>query len=369
MPKDLQSVASLAGLTAQAFQHPDDRKATAALQSIPIFPQIIRAIHGSVFEKAEDLHALVHNVRLGPTQGTAIYAKFVRAAQILNVQKLPELYLGSESIINAYASGMKRYRITLFPMLIELLSEDELMAIIGHELGHVKCNHIVNKTLANLVFGVGAHALAQAMPVFGTLALSVIQWPLFYWSRMAEFSCDRAALLVVREPEIVASALAKLAGWSSKVMPQIDFEALARQAAEYNAADEKTIESVLKLLMFLNSGAYATHPDPILRVQRILQWGASDQYKDILAGKYPREETPRTGPSGAIFCPGCGQIAEAALPFCGVCGTPQPSPQQLGIGCTACGKAIHGSRFCPHCGKPSQLKQLTSHSNPNGELS
>lgn len=354
MPKDFHAIAPLPGLTAQAFQHPDDRKATTALQNIPIFPQIIRAIHGSVIEKADDLRTLVHNVRLGPTQGGALYAKFVRAAQILNVQKLPDLFLGSDSIINAYASCMKRYRITLFPMLIDLLTEEELLAIIGHELGHVKCNHMVNKTLANLMFGVGGAALAQAMPVLGTLALNVIQWPLYYWSRMAEFSCDRAALLVVREPEIVASALAKLAGWSPKVIPQIDFESLARQLDDYHAADEKALETVLKMLMFINGGAYASHPDPVLRVQRILQWGASDQYKDILAGKYPKEERPSIGPSGTIFCSGCGQVADPSLPFCGICGTPQASPLELGIGCKACGKAIQGSRFCPYCGVAAQ---------------
>jgi Zn-dependent protease with chaperone function len=348
---DPDSLKTFPGLTAAAFQHPDDRKATAGLQQIPVFPQVLKAIRGGIFEKAETLQAISSNVRLGPSQGRSIYSKFVKAAQILNVQKLPDLFMSSEHVVNAYATGMEHYRIILNPPLVDMLTEPELLAILGHELGHVKCNHMINKTLAHWLYSFGAPQIAKLVPVLGSLALTALQWPLFYWSRMAEFSCDRAALLVTQDPEVVASALAKIAGWSERVMPEVNLEALLEQAKEYNEADEKTLESVLKIVMLMQSEAYSTHPLPVIRVQRILQWGQSDQYKDILAGKYPREEIVTMGPAGQRYCASCGQPMPPSDDFCGTCGAIQ-SKAIGGPGCPKCGRPATGTKFCPKCGTP-----------------
>ena len=59
----------------------------------------------------------------------------------------------------------------------------------------------------------GVAGIAQMIPVLGSAAMLAVMAPLCYWSRMAELSCDRAALLVVRDSRVVTGMLAKLAGW------------------------------------------------------------------------------------------------------------------------------------------------------------
>ena len=61
--------------------------------------------------------------------------------------------------------------------------------------------------------------------------------PLLHWSRMAELSCDRAALLVVQDPSVVARALSKLAGWSIPRLGEINLDEVVRQIKEEEGAE------------------------------------------------------------------------------------------------------------------------------------
>jgi Zn-dependent protease with chaperone function len=124
-------------LHASAFQHPLDRQAAAALQRVPLFSKLIGAL-AHVPERSMGLLLRASALQLKRDQGGAIYEKFVRAAAILDLPEVPEIYLSSNLQLNAIATGVERYRIVLYAPLVDLLTEDELLAIIGHELGHVK---------------------------------------------------------------------------------------------------------------------------------------------------------------------------------------------------------------------------------------
>jgi Zn-dependent protease with chaperone function len=173
----------------------------------------------------------------------------------------------------------------------------------------------------------GLHTVANLFPVVGNLAALAIQQGLLHWSRMAEFSCDRAALLVVQDRQVVASALAKLAGFQEKHVPDFNFDALLRQIDDYERYDENTLQAAAKLqrtLVMAASGRGATHPWPVLRVKRILDWGNSDHYRDILAGNYQRDTSTRPPPAqqaaGSPKCAQCGNFMPAGSTFCSYCG-------------------------------------------------
>ena len=240
------------GISADAFQYPDDRKATLALQQLPVFPQILKAISGGVFERAARLDQISNSFRLGPDQGRSIYRLFVRAAEILGVDELPEVYV-SDGGVNAYASGMKKYTVTLMNSVVSMMTEEELLAVIGHELGHIKCAHMANKTMGSYLARFGADTIGSFLPVLGPLALQSLMVPLAHWSRMAELSCDRAGLLVVQDPLIVARALAKIGGWPGSTLGEINFEALENQLHEYEQADDSMFDSLIKIKQFFGS--------------------------------------------------------------------------------------------------------------------
>ena len=157
------------------------------------------------------------------------------------------------------------------------------MSVIGHEVGHIACDHMTYKSMAGLL-----HIFGDALfrtwlgPAAGLLSTG-IKLALLNWSRAAELSCDRAALLVVQDPEKVASTLAGLAGKSARYASEFNLAEVIVQADEIRE-DAGALGTVLDNFRQLSQ----THPDPVLRVTELLSWAQSDQYQQILAGNYPR---------------------------------------------------------------------------------
>ncbi|HKL35665.1 MAG TPA: M48 family metallopeptidase [Salegentibacter sp.] len=119
---------------------------------------------------------------------------------------------------NAYFSGFgKEKRITLFDTLVKDLEEEEIVAVLAHEVGHYKKNHIlVNLAASVLTTGftlwllslfVGSPALSQALGVeepsfhIGLIAFGILYSPISeitgllmnYLSRKFEYQADNYA--------------------------------------------------------------------------------------------------------------------------------------------------------------------------------
>jgi hypothetical protein len=94
----------------------------------------------------------------------------------------------------------------------------------------LKCDHGVWLTAANVI----AMGAASLLP----LVSGAVEDALLRWARAAELTCDRAALLVVGDSRVVASALMKLAGGSPALAAELNVDAFLRQARSY---DELTL--------------------------------------------------------------------------------------------------------------------------------
>jgi Zn-dependent protease with chaperone function len=63
-----------------------------------------------------------------------------------------------------------------------------VQAVLAHELGHLKCDHGLWLTVANVL----ASGTVSVLPIVS----GMVQEALMRWLRAAELTCDRAALLV-----------------------------------------------------------------------------------------------------------------------------------------------------------------------------
>src|SRR4051812_1224640 len=149
-------------LTRQAFQHPSDVQATETLKHVPGLARVIRFISEMGSEQYMHYENISHRLRVNANQYPSLYRQYVRMAQVLDVRKLPSLYIETTPTINAFAMGVENYSIVLCSGLLDILDENETMAILGHELGHVKCEHQLYKTMAYLVLNFGDAILSQA---------------------------------------------------------------------------------------------------------------------------------------------------------------------------------------------------------------
>ena len=88
--------------------------------------------------------------------------------------------------------------------LIDLLTDDELYAVIAHEITHIKCHHVLYHMLAD--FLVNASSLLGLVGGF----IIPLNLALLEWSRKAELSADRGALIVTNNKDASIKLLMKL---------------------------------------------------------------------------------------------------------------------------------------------------------------
>ncbi len=269
----LSPVRALYGLRADQFRHPVDLQATRSLQQLPGLGMLIQNLLGPTAEQIFYLDNMASSLQVGPKQLPDLHQLLVEACRILDLE-VPQLYVRQNPVPNAYTFAMrgKQPFIVIHSALLDLLEPDEVQAVIAHELGHLKCNHGVYLTMANILM------LSAGLIPFGSVLQQTLQEQLMQWVRCAEFSCDRAALLVSQNSRTVVSVLMKLCGGSPKLASQLNVDAFLEQARTYMNLDDDLWQQQLKQLQ----DAGRSHPVPVLRAREIDRWYKSHSYQDIL---------------------------------------------------------------------------------------
>lgn len=163
-------------------------------------------------------------VKIGPRQFPAVHEHVLTCAESLGIAP-PTAYIVNNPVVNAGTFGTNDDSFVLLHSgLIDHMSDEELRSVIGHECGHIHNSHVVYLTaLYFLTHMAGAFVAWIVTPAIVALRA---------WSRRAEITSDRAAMLCVRKPEIPARAITKLALGSQKLYEQLDMEAFVEQYAE-----------------------------------------------------------------------------------------------------------------------------------------
>ena len=95
-----------------------------------------------------------------------------------------------------------------------------------------------------------------------------LELALLNWSRAAEFSADRAALLAVQDGKLAARALGRLAVGSRKLAEQINVDELIEQANDFDNLGKDLLSKFYKETSHIGQD----HPFLILRIKEALNW-------------------------------------------------------------------------------------------------
>lgn len=265
---------TLIGLKANHFRHPLDLQSTASLKQLPGLDLAVRSLLGPVAEQFFYLNNIAASVKVSEKQLPDLHKLLLDACQTLDLEA-PDLYVQQHPVPNAYTFAMrgKQPFVVIHTSLIEMLTPEEIQAVIAHELGHLKCEHSVYLTLANLLV-----LAAGLLPTWGAVLAQSLQAQILEWVRCAEFTCDRAALLATQDPKLIMSVLMKLAGGSPTLSPQLNLDAFIEQARAYESISETELGETLKSVQT----EQLTHPVPVLRAKEIDRWARSRDYQNLL---------------------------------------------------------------------------------------
>ena len=184
---------------------------------------------------------------------------------------------------NAFATGRDANHalVAVTTGILQILNRNELLAVLGHELGHVKNKDILITSIAATIAGaitMLAHMLqfaalfgglggrnsdgegtkpiaALAMIILAPIAAMLIQMAV---SRSREYGADVTGAQIVGDPLALASALQKLEGWSQRVPLDVN-----------PAAASLFIVNPLRGQFVAN--LFSTHPPIEERIKRLRQ--------------------------------------------------------------------------------------------------
>jgi Zn-dependent protease with chaperone function len=288
------------GISSRAYEHPTDRSALVALRRLSGFDTALKALSGLLPERSMRLLYLSDSVRVGDEQFAHLYAMLRDACYILDLEKVPAMYVTQDPKPNAMCVGLDEPVIVLTTGLVELMDEEEMRAVIGHEVGHALSGHSVYRTILLFLTGL---ALKVAWIPLGTVAVTALVTGLREWFRKSELSADRAGLLVGQDLRASMRGLMKLAGGNH--LHEMNVDAFLKQADEYEAGGDLR-DSVLKILNVLPR----SHPFTTIRAAELRRWAASRDYQRIMDGHYPRREEDSGASVSGSFRETAGHYAD-----------------------------------------------------------
>jgi Zn-dependent protease with chaperone function len=270
-----------ADLDKHEYVHPLDSRALAALKTIPGIDSALKKLLEVTGESAIRVIFTASAVKVTPKQCPDLYAKLQVACTTLGVE-MPELFVQQNPVVNAFTGGVKNPVIVLHSSLLERLTDEEVLAVIAHEVGHIHAEHVLYLTAAHLLEALANVAIAAA-PIANLVAQILsgsMRAALLAWARRAELSCDRAALLVTQNPDVIGRTMMKLCGGT--FASKLDYEQFLQQARDFQKNyDEKALDRFWADI--ITSGL--THPFPVWRVSEILKWTDEGQYQRLMDGQ------------------------------------------------------------------------------------
>ena len=201
-----------------------------------------------------------------------MHQQLVDACQILGVNEIPTYSTDWEYAPYHFSNGEKHRRIVMMSGSADLFTDDEMMFVLGHELGHMACGHKPYHMLLETFY----------MPFVNDAAFkawaSIIKLPLMEWYRMSDYTADRMGLLCCQDINAAITTMIKKAGLPKKCYNNIDVQGFIQQAREFEENFTDTMDRVVKVLSIRS----AEFPWLVVRAGKLYDWYHSDEYKQII---------------------------------------------------------------------------------------
>ena len=250
------------------------------------------------------------NVRpLSEAEAPQIHKMVAELAQEAGIPK-PEVGLSEVDIPNAFAYGRSKRsgHIAITRPILGLLDQDELRAVIGHEMGHIKHNDMIVTTVVSVIPMICYYVALSFMfsgdrDNGGTIIIGILgyvfyligQLMVLFISRTREYYADEASVEFGNRPAALVSALYKLSYGAARANKETIADLNTNRAffvndinnAKNDVVDFRQIDfdgdgriSDEELKRLVNSDVkiskkngimelLSTHPDSLKRVKRL----------------------------------------------------------------------------------------------------
>lgn len=289
----------LINLQTTDYEHQFDKKALSALRSLKGMDAITNFVMDWTYIKWRLVELAGSNFHVTEESCPDLYRQMKDVFDTLDIVRIPELYTEWGHYINAYTTGYKDSTLlVLYSGAVDLMTEDELRFVAGHEAGHIKSGHVLYHMMAQLFSNIITN-MSIAAPLAQPIYLALL-----YWTRMSEFTADRAGLLACQNEDAALNAIIKMSGLPGKYFKSMNRKAFMQQAKDFQKRYGGFADTAIKNISILND----SHPWTVMRAAELISWIESGEYGRIL------------DKTRGKCCPVCGKPVASDTSSCPYCG-------------------------------------------------
>ena len=268
----------LKGLRPKDYEHPYDRRALAALEANNTLSTVVSKLTQYGIERTLRLQYAASNIRASGGRFAEACAALGQACKTLDITHVPELYVDWEREISTVVTvGSDHPLIVLTSPLLDALAYDELLFVLGHELGHFRSRHVVYSQIA-MVLPVLGDVLKTATLGIGGLLSGGLQLSVNNWLRMSDFTADRAGMLACQDLDAACRALIKLGGAVEAGHDDFDVADFRAQAKEFAGYDFDALDKLARVVSAMRS----EQPWTVMRASELINWIEGGKYDSLL---------------------------------------------------------------------------------------
>ena len=196
-----------------------------------------------------------------------------KAAEILQVQYVPELYIRRSDHLEGISIGVEDPLIILSSDAVEKLSNQELLFVLGREMAHIEHQHTLYKEIG-LIFPELIEAFSVVTLGLSSILSAGLKYALYNWDMTSELTADRGGLLACQDWQTCVSFLAKLAGWPQNYWSSINLAEFQDQARKFKHA-QSSFDKIVNYMLGDNSFG-------IVRLKELIDWTDAGDYDALI---------------------------------------------------------------------------------------
>lgn len=300
------------------YEYGPDHSARAAMAALWPIKVLVRWAIQRFSEPTVRGNLLGSAVKVSDRQFPAIKRVTDVCRRMLSVGDV-DVFIATSSSLNASTYGVGgRAVVVLTSGLVETLDPDELHFVLGHELGHIKSDHVLYLTIIQfLKQGVAS------IPMVGASLLDLLNFVLLPWHRNSEVTADRAGLVCCQSLQTATRTLTKLSLGSRELFERIDLDEFLGQYRDLRDGG--------------SWGEYMQiHPFVLTRIRMLQAFQDSPGWHRLML----RARHPHRPWVPCYYCGGGMTLLEFDRPL-------------DSLACPSCSHTLFPEELpCPHCGAP-----------------
>lgn len=261
----------LKGLKLEDYQHESDKAAFLSLEKVKAFDKAVDWVIKNTVEEVTNVQQTGSSICVNQDATPDLFNLVNDVAATVDVSNVPQVYTRWGYDIYITTDGDKHPKMIVNTGTVDLLTPAEQRFMIGHEFGHIKSNHLKYLLLCRY------WSLYHSYIPGSTL----LQIPLFYWSRMTDLTADRVGLLACQDINVALKTMIKLAGAPESLYDNLNIEAFIEQAESFNISKMGVMNKIVEKISVMDNAA----PWMVRRASELLKWYKSGDY-DAIIKKY-----------------------------------------------------------------------------------